>query len=43
MLRYLLEWWGKEENCGWEGGEEVGEIDQSSITGRKIFHILFML
>jgi len=31
---------GEEENCGWG---EVGEIGQSSITGRMIFHILFIL
>jgi len=30
----------KEENCG---REEVGEIGQSSITRRMVFHILFML
>jgi len=33
---------GKKETCGGSGGE-VGEIGRSSITGRIVFHILFML
>jgi len=39
ILRYLLEWWGKKKIVG----EEMGEIGRSLITGRMIFHILFML
>jgi len=37
-----LEWWGKKENYEWRKGEEVKENDQFSITGRMVFHILFM-
>jgi len=32
---------GKKKSVG--RGGEVGEIGRSSITGRMIFHILFML
>jgi len=35
ILHCLLEWWG--------GGEKIGKIGRSSITGRIVFHILFML
>jgi len=31
-----------EENCGWVE-RRVGEIGQFSLTGRIVFHILFML
>ena len=34
---------GNEENCGWGMGREVEEIGQFSLTGRIVFHILFML
>jgi len=32
-----------EKGREWREEKEVGEIGQSSITGRMIFHILFML
>jgi len=34
---------GKEENCEWRERREMREIDQSSITGKIVLHILFML
>jgi len=43
FLLYYATCWsdrGKEENCGWR---ERWKIDQSSITRRMVFHILFML
>ena len=45
FLYYAIRWIGrgKKENCGWRKGGEVEEIGQSSITGRMVFHILFML
>jgi len=44
LLYYTICWSDerKEENCGWEG-EEVRKIGQSSIMGRMVSHILFML
>jgi len=40
ILRYLLEWWRESRELWMSEGREVGEIDQSSIIGRIVFHCL---
>jgi len=41
ILRYLWNDGGEKKELG--GGRRVEEIGQSALTGRIVFHILFML